>query len=124
MKNHDLRRRARLVTTMLCFAIAGCRPPTPSEVQGTYFRDTENFSEKLVLKPDGSFIQTFSWIGKFIGGSEGTWELRHRAVHLTGYIHVGEDEKIGATRSPGNLSFEAWSGGLFREDGIRLKRKK
>jgi hypothetical protein len=103
---------------------AGCNRPSATDVPGRYARTGDFFDEALILSPDGRFSQNLSQGGKVVDGSDGHWEFLHRAVILKGYVVYGRDEKIRATSTPKDVSFEFSRTGLYREDegGIVLTR--
>jgi len=66
----------------------------PSDIQGTYMRETPALTETLFLKPDGIFEQEVVYKNGQKFTSKGTWKSMHRGVRIKNiYITVSEDRR-------------------------------
>jgi hypothetical protein len=104
---------------MICvLAVAGGCAPSADQVAGTYSGTLNGASEALRLSKDGTFVQRVSLPSGALLTNDGTWQLQHRAVDLSGYLHFYSEEKNGALVPPERVAgiIYVYKGGMLVRD--------
>jgi len=94
--------------------------PTPSknEVIGIYTGSHKGYSEHLELTNDSIFKQALTTPSGEVMNSSGTWNLKHKALEMKGYIFFIDEQIEGSHNNPiktGSVTFSAYRGMLIRD---------
>ena len=110
--------KRRLFMMIWVLAAAGGCAPSADQVAGTYGGTLSGAAETLRLGKDGTFVQRLSLPSGALLTNNGTWQLRHRAVDLSGYLHFYSEEKNGALVPPERVAVitYVYKGGMLIRD--------